>query len=184
MNTVNVAYGMAHGNSAATPSLIILSGLPGSGKTTFARALIAVLPAAHVESDAIRRALRSQPAYSPAENAAVFGRVEAAARESLEAGQHTIIDATNLTAADRKRFVHLAHHRDARLIFVRITAPEDIVKQRLAHPREGFSQATAAIYDRMKGRAQPFAGGSVVVDTRFSISPSVALVAMLASGPR
>lgn len=181
MNTVNVAYGMAHGNSASTPSLIILSGLPGTGKTTFAHALVAVLHAAHVESDAIRRALRPQPTYTHAENAAVFARVEAAARKSLEAAQHTIIDATNLTTGDRKRFVHLAHHSDARLIFVRVTAPEDIVKQRLAHQREGFSQATAAIYDRMKGRAQPFTGPAVIVDTSYPLMPSIALVAALVS---
>lgn len=182
MNTVNVAYGMAHGNSGATPSLIILSGPPGTGKTTFARALCGTLAAVHIESDAIRRGLTPSPRYTPAENAAVFARAEAAGLRALTHGQHAIIDATNLTARDRRRFVHLARRLDCGLIFVRLTVPDGVARTRLASPREGFSQATAAIYDRMKGRYQPFSGPAVVVDTRYSIAPSLALVvAMIAS---
>ncbi|HKS95019.1 MAG TPA: ATP-binding protein [Terriglobia bacterium] len=171
---------MAHGNSAAAPALIILSGLPGTGKTTFAHALLAGVPAAHIESDAIRRGLAPVPRYTSNENAAVFGRVEAAARTALTGGRHAILDATNLTTRDRRRFVRLARELDARVIFVRLTAPEDVVKGRLAHPRAGFSQAAGDTYDRMRDRPQRFAGPAIVVDTRFVIGPSVALVAKLA----
>ena len=180
MNTVNVAYGMAHGNSAAAPALIILSGLPGTGKTTFAHALVAAMPALHVESDAIRRSLARVPRYTMGENAAVFARVEADARAALERHQHTIIDATNLTTRDRRRFVRLARDVDARLVAIWLTAPESIVKARLQRPREGFSQATIGTYDRMKSRPQRFSAPAVVVDSRFPIAPSVGLVAVLA----
>lgn len=174
---------MAHGNSAAAPALIILSGLPGTGKTTFAHALLDCLPASHIESDAIRRGLARVPRYTSSENAAVFGRVEAASRTALTHGRHVILDATNLTTRDRRHFLRLARDLDARVIFVRLTAPEDVVKRRLAHPREGFSQAAGDTYDRMKDRPQRFAGPEIVVDTRFPIGPSVALVAMLARAP-
>lgn len=173
---------MAHGNSAAAPALIILSGLPGTGKTTFARALVATVPAAHVESDAIRRSLARVPRYTSSENAAVFGRAENMTREALTGGQNAVLDATNLTTPDRRRFVQLARDLDATVIFVRITAPEATVKTRLAQPREGFSQATAAIYDRMKDRPQRYAGPAVVVDTRFPVGPSVRLVEILIAG--
>ena len=181
MNTVNVTYGMRNGNSARHPALIILSGLPGTGKTTFARALVEVLPAVHVESDAIRRGLAVRPSYTNNENARVFAKAEALARQGLKQSRHTVVDATNLTPRDRRRFVRLAHELDATLICVRVTAPEDTIRERLARPREGYSQATFATYEEMRGRARPFSTPAVVVDTRFELGPSVQLVAALAT---
>ena len=40
-------------------AMLILSGLPGTGKTTFAVALAARAPVVHLESDAIRRDVRN-----------------------------------------------------------------------------------------------------------------------------
>jgi predicted kinase len=170
---------MALGNSAIQPVLILLSGLPGSGKTTFAHALLDVLPAIHIESDAIRRQLVSNPRYVPAENAAVFGRVESFARKALVRGQHVIIDATNLTARDRRRFVHLAAREAGQLICVRLTAPEATIGERLSRPRTGFSQATLAVYEEMRSCPRPFTTPVVVVDTRFPLGPSISLVGRL-----
>ncbi len=174
---------MANGNFMDTgPVLILLSGLPGSGKTTFATRLAACLTFEHIESDAVRRSLAHEPAFTPAENARVFDRVEAEARRALEAGRHVLIDATNLTTRDRKRFVRLARLLAVRLIAVRLVAPEETIRDRLAAPRNGNSQAGIAIYERMRGRAQPFGYPSVVVDTRFELAPALALVCFLVDG--
>ena len=47
-----------------SPALVVLSGLPGSGKSHFCRRLISRYPMAHLESDALRKALCGQPTYS------------------------------------------------------------------------------------------------------------------------
>lgn len=171
---------MNSGNfTARRPAVILLSGLPGTGKTTFARALSARLSFDHLESDAVRRSLVAAPTYSSEESGRVFRIIEKRAANALAAGRNVLIDATNLARSDRRRFRVLADRSGAGLVAVRLTAPEETVRERLAAPRDGFSQAGPDVYDLMRGRAQPFSVGVVVVDTRFEIAPSLALVARL-----
>ena len=161
------------------PALVMLSGLPGAGKTAFARALAPRLAACTLESDRVRRELFARRRYTPAEHARVFATVRARAAAALESGRNVIVDATNLRERDRRGFVELAGQRGARLVTVRLTAPEDVLRDRLAKPREGASEANVAVYEAMRGRAEPFAGACVHVDSRYGIEPSVALAVAL-----
>lgn len=160
-------------------ALVLLSGLPGAGKTTFAQTLAERLPHVHVESDAIRRALFAEPAYAPSEHAHVFGAAERHAAEALRKGEVVVLDATNLTTRDRRRFLRLAARTGAPLVAVRLVAPEATIRERLSRPREGWSQADLRVYEMMAGRAQGFTIPVVVVDTRFPLRPSIELVARL-----
>lgn len=171
--------GMVTGNrGGADGVLVLLSGLPGSGKTTLARQLTERLGAVHVESDAVRQQLFPEPTYTPEEHAAVFARAEALAADALAEGRTVVVDATNLTRRDRRRFVRLGEQAGG-LVRVRVTAPEPVVRERLRRPREGFSQADEAVYERMLPRAEALDGPNVVVDTRFETGPSVELIARL-----
>ena len=171
---------MTSGNfSQRRPALVLLSGLPGAGKTTFARELGKALACAHFESDAVRRRIAATPTYAPDESARVFRTVEERAREALRSGRNTLVDATNLTRSDRRRFHRLAGRVDAFLVAVRLTAPEEVIRERLSRPRQGNSAAGLAVYELMRGRAQPSTVPVVVVDTRFDLAASIALVVRL-----
>lgn len=171
---------MHNGNLAIPPGvLILLSGLPGSGKTTFAHALSQQISVEHIESDAIRRALAPNPTYSPTESGAVFAHVEELARVALESGRHALVDATNLTNRDRRRFLKLANHLGARVVAIRVTAPDSVIRERLRNPRAGFSQAGLDTFERMKDRPQPFALPSIVIDSRYSLRPAIDLICRL-----
>jgi predicted kinase len=161
------------------PALVLLSGLPGAGKTTFALALAPRLGAEHIESDAVRRTLFAAPIYDSRESAQVFARVEALARAALEGGRHAVIDATNVAQKDRRRFVRLAQRFDAAIVAVRIMAPDEEIRRRLRDPRDGFSQADVRVFEMMRAKVERFAVPAVVVDTRYPVEPSVELVARL-----
>lgn len=85
-----------------------------------------------------------------------------------------------MATSDRRRFVQMARRLEANLVIVRLTAPEATVLERLAEPRRGFSEASAAVYYQMREREQPVTQPHVVVDSRFEPGPSVRLVVRLA----
>lgn len=162
------------------PALFLLSGMPGAGKTTFAQALAARTGAEHVESDAVRRSLAARPAYTAKESGRVFAIVGRRVEAALAAGRSAIVDATNLTNRDRRRFLNAAAAHGARLVAIRVTAPEGVIRERLGQPRVGHSQADVRVFELMQGRAQGFAVPAVVVDTRFGIEAAVSLATALA----
>jgi len=159
--------------------LVLLSGLPGTGKTVLAGRISASLGAVHLESDAVRIELTPDPQFTRSENARVFSRLELRATRHLTAGKQVVLDATNLTEADRSRFLSLAERLDVVVVPVRVSVPDDIVRERLSHPREGFSQAGVDVFERMHSHPEPFSRPGVVVDTRFDLAPAIDLVKTL-----
>ena len=164
------------------PALILLSGVPGVGKTTFARALGARLPLQHIESDALRRRLFAHPRYTSWEHRSVFAAVERELTGTLGGGRIALVDATNLRHAHRQRFFKIAERHGAVTVSVRLVAPDAVVRERLRGPREGFSQADERVYELLRGGEEPFRTPVVVVDTRFALEPALRLVERLLAG--
>lgn len=94
--------------------LIILCGLPGSGKSSYAENYKAVDDAIYNDftiihsSDAIREELFGD-AGSQEDNAKVFELMRKRTQEDLKAGKTVIYDATNITRKARKSAIACAH---------------------------------------------------------------------------
>lgn len=84
------------------PSLILLVGIPGSGKSTYAKSYIPDCPkqVIHLSSDSIRAELYGDESIqgNPAD---VFSLMQKRAVEALNNGNDVIYDATNITRKDR-----------------------------------------------------------------------------------
>jgi len=79
----------------SAPLLIVLGGLPGSGKTTLARGLAIALGASHVRIDTIEQALL-RSSLRPARAAeAGYGIGMAVATDDLRVGRVVVADAVN-----------------------------------------------------------------------------------------
>ena len=157
-------------------ALVVLSGLPAAGKMTFAAAFAERFGARVLESDRVRRELFPERRYTSVENARVFAQIRERAAARLCEGGIVIIDATNVSRRDRSGFERLAQDRCARYVTVRLTAPESLLRARLATPRSGASEAGVAVYEGMRGRAEPFSTPCVHVDSRYDLGPSLVLV--------
>lgn len=162
------------------PALVALVGLPGTGKSVFARALAERTGASILESDAIRRLLFHHPSYSPAESGRLFLSIHAAIDRLLAAGAAVILDATNLTKSERRPLVALAKKHDAALVFVLLTAPREAVHQRLAGRQTGEgvqSEAGIEVYERMRPRLEGISQPHHVVDSTRPIDLALDAVA-------
>jgi predicted kinase len=164
------------------PSLVVLSGLPGAGKSHFQRELRRRTGALALESDAWRKRLFGRPTYSNVESATVFCRIRAVAARRLSQGQSVIIDATNLTEWERRSYYRIARRSGAKLLVVRLIAPEAVVLDRLQrrsaqHAGYDNSEAGIDVYRRMKRNWRRIGVPHIVVDTSCDITPALIAVA-------
>lgn len=88
------------------PTLILLVGIPGSGKSTYAENYISEYPKTpvHLSSDKIREELYGNESIqgNPAE---VFALMQKRAVEALNEGHDVLYDATNVTRKDRSSII-------------------------------------------------------------------------------
>ena len=169
------------------PVLVLLSGLPGSGKSYFCRELAGVAPSLVVlESDTLRAILFSDPTHGGAENARLFPALHRLLERLLRQGQHVAVDATNLRRRNRRMLYDIAERVGALLLIIETTAPEDVIRQRLSQREadieagrssEDNSNAGNEVYDRMARSAQPIRRERVIVNTSQDIAPAVEMVA-------
>ncbi len=152
------------------PALVVISGLPGTGKSYVARILAERLPAVIVESDFIRKTLFGKPTYSGVESAWVHRIAHIILRKQLRSGRHAIYDATNISEWTRKIAYRIAEQTDARLIVVRTTAPEKVVRARLERRSltpdvRDFSDADWDVFTKLKRSEEAIQRRHYVVNT-------------------
>lgn len=162
--------------STAHPVLIMMSGLPGSGKSYLSKRLADQLPAVIIEADRVRKTLFPRPTYDAQESALVHRTCQEVMRHLLRKGMCVVFDATNLVEFQREILYSLADRCDAGLLIVRTVAPEQTIRDRLERRREaaeGASDADWRVYRRMSRRQQKISRTHLCVDTSDDIDEAV-----------
>ncbi len=180
--TANGALACGH------PLLVVFSGLPGTGKSHFARSLTARLPLVVLESDRLRRTMVAKPQYTPEEHGRVFSACHLLIEEFLSEGRRVLFDATNLTENFRQPLYDIAERTSSPLIVVRFTAPQGVVRKRLesrlagANPGDN-SEAGWTVYCKMAPFEQPIPRGHLTVDSSASTSWALEQIVRQAVNP-
>jgi hypothetical protein len=156
--------------------LLLVGGLPGTGKSTLARRLAARSGAALVCSDVVRKEIAgldpsaAMPAayaegiYAPDWTAATYRELLARGQGLLERGESVILDASFTAPEHRAQAAATAAATSADLVVLRCDAPPEMAAARIARRAPGPSDATAAIAARMAAGRQPW-NGAVAIDT-------------------
>lgn len=107
--------------------LVIVSGLPGVGKTTIARELARQTGAMHLRIDSIEQALRASGAWNESAGDAGYCVAYAVAEDNLRIGRTVIADCVNPLRLTRDAWVSVAERAGARAIEVEVTCsrPEE-----------------------------------------------------------
>jgi len=163
-------------NPVVKPAFIVVSGLPGTGKSYFSSKLAERLPFIILESDALRKTLFSSPTYSSPESSRLFQAIHHLIEALLRRGIPLILDATNLSEQYRERLYNIADRLNVKLILVRVEAPPDVVYERLKTRSEGtnsknISDADWTVFQKMQPTVQKIRRNHYAVDASRDITP-------------
>ena len=159
--------------------LVLVGGLPGTGKSTVARGIGQVSGAVVLRSDVVRKELAGlapeQPAgaayehgiYTPAATASVYQELVRRAEDALRRGEIVVLDASWSDEAVRADARRVADETSSDVIELRCVAPVDVTAARMAARAAAggdASDADAAIATAMAATADPWPT-SVALDT-------------------
>lgn len=163
------------------PILVIMSGLPGSGKTHLARRLCERFPLTLVGVDPVRAALFDTPRYTPGENEKVYRLANDLIWRLLRERRHVLYDAVNLSEARRRDLRLLALDAHAHPLTVCTTAPESVIHERLTRRSQqlyntGDSEADLSVYQKLAPRYERIQHQHLTIDTTQDIEAAIVLI--------
>ena len=153
--------------SRASPLVIVMHGFSGSGKTWMSDQLMWALPAVRVRSDLERKRLHGygdtessgsaigQGIYTDTASNAVHERLAEITTVLAESGHNTIIDASFLKMAERKRFRDLATRLGATFLIIDANASKSELVARLQSRRGDASEADVDVLEHQFSVADP-----------------------------
>jgi len=160
---------------AVNPVFIVISGLPGTGKSYFSNKLAEKLSIIVLESDALRKILFPSPTYSLVESSRLFRAIHLLIERLLQKGISVILDATNLSERHRERLYHIADRLNVKLILVRVEAPPAVVQERLKAREKGLARSKSDagwdVYQKMQPTVEIIRRAHYAVDTSRDIAP-------------
>jgi uncharacterized protein len=143
------------------PCLALLSGLPGTGKSSLSRSLEKDDGFQALSSDFLRKQLAGLPPstqppagwnqgfYTPEWTDKTYAALLAKAEEGLLRGQRVLIDASFWEQSRREPFFQLARRLKLPFLFLVCRAPEKIIRERLQKTERYGSDADFGVYQRM-----------------------------------
>ena len=150
------------------PSLIIMHGPSGSGKSLLSERLVPLVAAVRLRSDLERKRLHeAEPAagadsaispdlYTPARNRQTYARLLKCAQSCLLGGVSVIVDAAFLNADDRERFRSLAERCGVSFVILSCIADKAEMARRIARRALGNADPSEATIALLENQLQGF----------------------------
>lgn len=143
--------------------IVVVFGLPGSGKSYFAYQLADKLKADYIGSDRLRRDLFAETIYSESEKLLVYSKMLMEMRAHIRQNRDLVCDATFYKNDIRKQFIDEAGEENE-IIFIEIQAAEPVIRRRLAKKRAD-SDADFDVYQKIKEEWEPLQEEHLVLES-------------------
>ena len=134
--------------------IIIVFGLPGSGKSFFACRLAQQINAEYINSDIVRRMFPEKKTYSLNEKLSVYNEMLRRTKEMLKENRDLVLDATFYKSDIRRKFIDEATP-NGKISFIEVRANESVISERLKKIRTD-SEADFEVYKKIKNEWEPF----------------------------
>jgi len=131
--------------------IVIVFGLPGTGKSYFAERLAARIEAKYINSDRVRKKTFAHRTYYENEKLFVYDEMLAELRQAIEKNKALVLDATFYKDAIRERFIKEAGNNT---LFIEVKADEPVIKERLKQ-RRADSEADFEVYQNIQAQFEP-----------------------------
>jgi predicted kinase len=162
--------------------LVVVSGLPGTGKSAVATRLASRLAAVHLSIDDVEDAMLGaglEPGWQT--GVAAYEVTRAAAEQNLMLGRTVIVDAVNDSEPARQTWRGAAERTEVALRFVALECPDPVEhRRRLESRRRGFRHLPEPTWDAVLARAaqyEPWTDDCVRVDSSAPVETLVDAIA-------
>lgn len=157
--------------------LIMVMGLPGSGKSYFASKLSERLKAVHLENDVIRKELHKMGSYTREDKMEVYRELCRRTELLVKDEKSVVMDATFQLEEYRELIYQLSSRYEVPLSTILVEASESLVKKRLEKPRKN-SEANYEVYLKLKENFDPVRPPFIAITSRESNLESMLRQAM------
>ena len=156
--------------------LVIVCGLPGIGKTTFAKKLAPLINATVLSTDKIRKELITLPTYEKDERRLIYDIMILLAKYLHDSGTNCILDATFNREESRIEVKQKLGIQDKDFFVIECVCPENIIISRLKERKNDYSDAGIEVYQKMKKIYEPVKGKHITIDTTLDPEKNAKLV--------
>ena len=143
--------------------IVIVIGLPGSGKSYFAHRLADKLKADYIGSDQLRKSLFTETIYSEREKLLVYSKMLMEMKQHIRQDKNLVCDATFYRNDIRKQFIDEGGLQN-KIVFIEIQAAEPVIRRRLAQLRAD-SDANFEVYQKIKAEWEPMQERHLILES-------------------
>lgn len=147
--------------------LILVCGLPGSGKTTVSRK-IARRTGSHIfNTDTLRKEMFTEPTYSEEEKKMVYDLLFSITEKFLKSAKNVVLDGTFYKKELRDRVRELAKRNESEFHMVKVVCDEGTIRERMEKRKrkKSFSDADYGVYKKVKSKFEPLRGRHHVIES-------------------
>jgi predicted kinase len=143
--------------------VVIVFGLPGSGKSYFASRLAKRIDADYINSDRLRKEMFKIRTYSKQQKESVYQTMLQKMKEDVAQNKNVVLDATFHKKETRQPFIKEMKTKGG-IYFIEIVAEERIIRERLKRKRR-YSEANFKVYKIISSENEPLPESHLVLES-------------------